>query len=342
MIEKLNNIDRNLRIVDQCNARIVELDLELSNPLNETINSEAKEILYREIDKERVIRLLAVGELNAAFEYFNLGVRTYPYPKLSHSTSKRYLAFLDLLGFSNIIEANDNKTIDDLLEKLIGEIQISIAYNRDRYITANISGGFTPDLDKARVNSIVFSDTILFWSNDDSPESFKSIVDAVSMFFNNAVISRSWAVRGAITFGDLAYTSYDIANKNFHINQSGLYGKSIIDGYKLEESQEWIGCMVSESAIEHFLKSEKDEGEKYLEEKLLKYDVPIKKGEVLKQRYVIWWGWGPDSGKNVDRFFTKLAKLERMPDIVQDKYDNTCKYLKYSREVLKARYPHLT
>jgi hypothetical protein len=100
-------------------------------------------------------------------------------------------------------------------------------------------------LNKARVNSIVFSDTILFWSNDDSPDSFKGIVDAVSMFFTSTVIGRSWAARSAITYADLTYTSYDIANKNFLINQSGLYGKSIIDGYELEESQEWIGCVVS-------------------------------------------------------------------------------------------------
>lgn len=341
MTVKLNKIETNLKIVEQCNTRIRELELELFNSKNANFSPEAKGVLYRTIDDQQIRRQEAVRELNIAFQHFDLGVRTYPYPELTKGTSKRYIAFLDLLGFKSIMEGNDSKGIDELIEKLIGEIQLSIAHNLERFIAANLDGGFSPDLNKARVNSIVFSDTIVFWSNDDSSDSFKSIVDAVSMFFASAVIGRSWAARGAITYGDLTYTSYDIANKNFLINQSGLYGKSIIDGYELEESQEWIGCMVSESAIEHFLKSEED-GENYLSTRLLQYEVPVKKGKVLKQQYVIWWGWGQDSEKNVERFFTKLAKLEELPEIVKDKYDNTCKYLKYSREMLKHKYPDIT
>ncbi|GLU56394.1 hypothetical protein Dfri01_58550 [Dyadobacter frigoris] len=336
MTQNFDKIENNLKIVDQCNSKIRELDLELAIAKN-IKDSSREELLYQAIDAEQMKRQKAVRELNIAFKFFDLGVRTYPYPQLPKGTRKRYIAFLDLLGFSSIIDGNDSSEIDLLIEKLIGEIQLSIAYNPERYITGNLDGGFSPDLNKARVNSIVFSDTIIFWSNDDSVDSFKSVVEAVSMFFNNAVIGRSWAVRGAITFGDLSYTSYDIANKKFLINQSGLYGKSIIDGYDLEGKQEWIGCMVSESAIEHFLQSENEDGKKYLNKKLLKYDVPLKKNAVLKQQYVIWWGWGQDSEKNVERFFIKHARLDRVPECLQVKYENTCKYLNYSREVSKAR-----
>jgi len=89
------------------------------------------------------------------------------------------------------------------------------------------------------VFSTWFSDTFLFFTFNDSKNSFKCLQGTFDVFCWE-LISIGWPLRGAIGFGQL-YA--DITKKIF-------LGSSIINAYEYAERQNWIGSIVTQEANE--------------------------------------------------------------------------------------------
>lgn len=134
-----------------------------------------------------------------------------------------YLAFLDVLGFSALV-ARDEKGIK------LAEYQEKLA---------NALTGKSALLKPARY--IVFSDSVVITVEGDDFGAFHSIVVRCAGLFGDLLLS-DIAVRGAIAFG--SYVEDERTNSAF------IAGRALVDAYRYETSQNWVGIMIAPSAIE--------------------------------------------------------------------------------------------
>jgi len=89
-----------------------------------------------------------------------------------------------------------------------------------------------------RVNTHWFSDSFIFYTNDDSPASFTNICPLAEGFITNAIWQRK-PLRGALSFGRFC------ADKAKNI----FIGIALIDAHDYAEKQDWIGCVMTPNAL---------------------------------------------------------------------------------------------
>jgi hypothetical protein len=130
-----------------------------------------------------------------------------------------FVALLDILGFSERV-ARDAELggLDRYISTVINETQ---AY---------------PDL---RV--ILFSDTVLIYTLDDSPNSGLSIIEAASRLLHS-LLAKEVPLRGAIAHGAFARSENDL-------NGTVVAGRPIIEAHYYEAQLQWVGVILAPSVL---------------------------------------------------------------------------------------------
>jgi hypothetical protein len=130
-----------------------------------------------------------------------------------------FVALLDILGFSERV-AQDAELggIDRYISTVIDETQ---AY---------------PDL---RV--ILFSDTVLIYTLDDSPHAGQSIIEASSRL-EHSLLAKEVPLRGAIAHGTFARSENDL-------NGTVVAGRPIIEAHYYEAQLQWVGIILAPSVL---------------------------------------------------------------------------------------------
>lgn len=163
-------------------------------------------------------------------------VASSPAPARAHSvqvqstelTGGRYLLFLDLLGFTDLVTHTSTKEI----------IQ-------------TINDALQPFLEWEKLNTyfktIYFSDTFLFYQE---PKGYhrRCFLDvyALAAMITSSLLAKGIPSRGAITFGE-----FEVEFDNSGRHQ--LYcGKALIEAYKAERKENWIGVTIQPSAWKPF------------------------------------------------------------------------------------------
>lgn len=132
-----------------------------------------------------------------------------------------YAAFLDVLGFSSVVSGDRHaERIDAYLNSLNGIL------DNKREVPV--------------VEYVVFSDSIVITTRDDTDQSFEALVARCSTVFGS-LLQTEIAVRGAIAHGTF------ITSKT----NSGTFvaGRAIIDAYDFEQKQDWTGIMLAPSVV---------------------------------------------------------------------------------------------
>lgn len=129
---------------------------------------------------------------------------------------KGYLAFLDILGFSAIVADQSNEQLE--------------RYGRS--IADALKGG--------SIKSVVFSDSIVLTVEGTGPDALLSIVRVCSRLLAELVQS-DISMRGAIAYGD--FVRSEINGSVF------VAGKALVDAYEWERKQDWVGIMVTPTAL---------------------------------------------------------------------------------------------
>lgn len=137
----------------------------------------------------------------------------------STAVTKRYIGVFDVLGFKDRMRTDGLQKVADGYRNLMRQIQPAA---ETPVIGVGGNERWTTPL-------VVFSDTILMWSDDD-PESLDSFLSSCSFLIAYA-FNIGWYLRGGVAFGD------SIMNRA----SSEFLGQPIIDAHLLEESQDWIG-----------------------------------------------------------------------------------------------------
>lgn len=169
---------------------------------------------------------------------------------------KRFIAYFDYLGFKDFIQRNPVEFQMQIMDNNYRDISTALAKGKRKALPG---GGYTPDLDNSRLRCINFSDTIIFYTNDDSWESLIEILD-VSHWFNSKCNLFFFPVRGCLHYGEFVDLNFNRNNPNngsFHVNS--VYGDGLIKAYQKAESQAWAGAIIDETIVEYIRGQGKNE-----------------------------------------------------------------------------------
>ena len=216
-----------------------------------------------------------------------------------HDSSRPQAAFValfDVLGFKNRIETTPLDAVVD-------------GYQRLRAL--KLRARSVPIMSSVRVRmesvgTTIFSDTILLWCDDES-DAVQSLLTACAVLVASAIEER-WPLRGGIAYGDC------ILNREART----FVGLPIVQAYQVEQSQEWLGAAIHETALNH-----KTLGTLIQRtEDVIKYAIPVKpKAQTLD--YAIHWG---PYAMGVKTILESL--IEETEDLsVRAKYEATLGYL---------------
>jgi len=224
---------------------------------------------------------------------------------MSSYISKRTVAFIDVLAFKYIL----NK----FQLSIIGKAYTSAIDNVLRAFKDDMIGN--RKLETCSIN--IFSDSIIIYSNDGSEAGFLSVVKCVQRIIQSLILSQ-FPARGAITFGEM----YIDENRKIHA------GIPLVETYKLEQEQEWIGVVIDKSLQDQF---------KVLLDitalpKIGQYSVPLKE-ENIRDSYVINWLQGLADDTNYIKSLNLLPTKEVFGKEMKCKYMNTIKFIEYIKSL---------
>jgi hypothetical protein len=148
-------------------------------------------------------------------------------------TGKRFVAFFDLLGFSSWLQAEGSAEVFTYVRGFLNLM-----------IRASLPGSVVhPDMSVTVQNSnigfINFSDSVVFYSRDDSEISFRTILQVSGEFMNGVINGPSRMLRGAMSYGEF----YADPDANAYV------GQALIDAYRLEGQQDWLSFSFHESVV---------------------------------------------------------------------------------------------
>lgn len=266
---------------------------------------------------------------------------------MSEPTNDAFVAFLDVLGFRDLVTRNDHRTLEKIYHNaFITTIESGLAHGAFTTLERDGRKFAVADAARMEVNSMLASDCVLFWTNDNAPKNFIRIVTAVRGLMLGALYC-GLPLRGAITMGPITAGFAQIQSKslNFH---NAVFGRAIVDAYELEKAQEWSGCVIDRNAVNYFESLQKETARTHPEIVLVEnlvhmgvikeYKVPFKSQPRLE--YVVDWvsaRRSPVAGDSVRHAFLMHNKSVTKPE-TQTKIQNTVDFVTFV-EALRATTP---
>lgn len=195
---------------------------------------------------------------------------------------KKFIAYFDYLGFKQFIENNDI----DFQKRIMGNNFRDIENALGQGKLKPVAHGAIADLANSNINCINFSDTVVFWTNDDSESSLIEIIE-VAHKFNWQAVDFFFPARGCLVYDEIVYVDYKQHNNAGGIyNINSVYGKGLVEAHEKAEAQHWAGTVFDETLITELTVRGYDV-EEFLKPYAKKYKVPYKNGIDLPEEYVM-------------------------------------------------------
>lgn len=135
---------------------------------------------------------------------------------------QKYVAFLDVLGFSEMVNSSDHTTLD-------------------KYFNTIQKAFLNFDMVKAGLQKLSISDSIILIAEDED-ESFASLLTAIQSIQTYLAFEGIW-LRGAISFGDVCYIKSKAQEGDI------LVGRGYIKAYKLEAEAKFPRVIIDPAII---------------------------------------------------------------------------------------------
>lgn len=178
-------------------------------------------------------------------------------------TCERFIAFLDILGFTERVLRDTPEKIHDMMKSFSLPIKVlRNEYKKKRVFSNSI------------IRPVMFSDSVLLISRDNTFVSAKNLIIAVQMVLTNALLS-GIPIKGAIAFG--SFTA--------DFPKSIYFGKPLIDAYRLQDELELYGVILHHTAESRF--KEKNYINKLENGFIYEFPTPLEKGKV--KHYLVDW-----------------------------------------------------
>lgn len=145
---------------------------------------------------------------------------------MSNDSDNCYVLWIDILGFTELVKERSSKDILDIITRFLGCL-------------AGVEA-------EKNISCIYFSDSAIVWQKNPSKkgEDFLDFSSA-SVLMLSHLLAYNIPCRGAISYGPLTVTR-DISDK-YDI----FFGDALIEAYKAEGRENWIGVTVCPSAVKH-------------------------------------------------------------------------------------------
>lgn len=245
------------------------------------------------------------------------------------SKHKKFIAYFDYLGFKQFIENNELEYQQQIIGNIFRDIESALGQGKLKQKSPSV---VVADLSENKINCINFSDTIVFWTNDDSSESLTEILK-VAHHFNWRATSYFFPARGSVVHGEIQYVDYKESNEVGGLyNINSVFGKGLVEAHQKAEFQQWSGAVIDKSVIQ-YLNSNGLDVSSFLTPYAKIHTVPYKKGVELEEyAFKLFESLGiseagfTNYSKNIRENFAKHNKSIEGAD-VQEKIQNTIKYL---------------
>ena len=140
----------------------------------------------------------------------------------------RYVLLLDILGFSELVESKGAEEIYAVIDEALQTF--------DRWEELN-----------ALFRTIYFSDTFIFYQAPRGYGDWAFLdVYAIGGMVLSALLAKGIPARGAISFGEFEVRA-DTSGKH-----QVYFGRALIDAYRAEQRENWIGITILKSAWSPF------------------------------------------------------------------------------------------
>ncbi len=244
--------------------------------------------------------------------------------------NKNFIAYFDYLGYKSFIENNDLKEQARIMGNIFRDIENALGKGKLK----DAPHGVIADLSNSKINCINFSDTIVFWTNDDSESSMFELLE-VAYRFNWQCIDYFFPVRGSIVYDEIIHIGHkqeSEAGGMYNINS--VFGKGIVRAHGKAEYQNWAGSVMDNTFIEILLERGYDV-DKILAPYAKKHMIPYKGG--IKADYeeyalrLVNGNLNSKTLKNVsDGIRNNFGAYNKSVnnDSVQQKVENTLDFLK--------------
>ena len=149
------------------------------------------------------------------------------------NTKQCYIAIFDILGFKEYVKENSHTVVYERLKIIRQRLQENL--DLIRIVNENLSKEST-SIKFYEVDYLLFSDTILLITENDTNESFINIVSEARKLIAFCFKEQT-PIKGCIAKGQVIYDK----NKNI------LFGKPIIDAHLLSEDMKFMGIILDKS-----------------------------------------------------------------------------------------------
>lgn len=221
-----------------------------------------------------------------------------------------YVAFLDILGFKDLVERNDHAVLNEIFNDNIDEVLLEIQTDSKNLIDGDYN-----------IQYLSVSDSIIFWSDGDDPHDFLTLCFVVRGILT-IFLSLGIPLRGGIARGPLT-----VKNNKQNMN---IFGKGLTKAYMIENGQQWSGAVIDPEIINH-LNVTYDFTVEKLDSILIYYKVPFSHGKILEFWVINWsyeFAYAPDDVHPEELIKSSFSKYNKNVDdwSVQNKIDNTLKF----------------
>jgi hypothetical protein len=167
-------------------------------------------------------------------------------------TTNRFVAFIDIMGFKDMITRNKPEYV---YEKFLSISQLKDLLNNFNKVIAHVPQESLSQEMIENINSMIdsvyvtsFSDSILIFSADDNENTITLFNTAVTNIFSNIIVL-GWAAKGAIAYGEMT-----IDKEN-----SIYFGQPLIDAFYLQEKElNYYGIVLHNTAEKFIINSPKN------------------------------------------------------------------------------------
>ena len=187
----------------------------------------------------------------------------------------RAVAFLDILGFKDLIGKN---SAEKVAEKYSRVIDMTKSFNKDLLPDYEGPSLFeSKSTDKRWCISKIFSDSIILVAHNDKEESCLRLLIYVWRL-SQACLSMQMPFRGGIAFDEM-----------FVDEEKEIFlGRALTKAYELEGAQKWIGSAIDDDLVKAYPGIFDNHDKPYFKNIFLKYYVPFKGGGVKKLHTINW------------------------------------------------------
>ncbi|QJD87608.1 hypothetical protein [Cohnella herbarum] len=185
---------------------------------------------------------------------------------------EKFIAFLDILGFRDMVNSNSHNDLEKIIESVIERNVLRAEKNVNKTLR---------DLkyDDVQISFLTLSDSIIIWTGDKNALSFVGFIMIVNIL-SAALMYDGVPIRGGISCGPISIKQD---------KRQYLYGKGIVKAYNIEKKQDWSGVVIDPEV----LKLDELYNSKEIEllrshNHIVDYKVPNKSGEMCEQPCLNW------------------------------------------------------